>query len=123
MAKAISQFSASSAVELIQSIGASVRAGHKFEQPDIPKDQGSEGTLKALIGQCQKAVEIVREKSADEVESYAQFLVDVARITAESSKEGGILGIGGVRVSDQEKAALERLANALDLPAPGIEEA
>ena len=116
MAKAISQYGTNSSVELIQSISASVRAGHKFQQTQIPKDQGSQGALKALIAECQKAVKIVHAKSAAEAEGYAQFLLDIAKITAESSKEGGFLGIGAVRVSQQEEAALQRLAEALNLP-------
>ena len=70
--------------------------------------------MKALIGECQQAVGIIQNKSPEEAESYAQFLMDVAKITAEASKEGGFLGIGAVRVSQQEEAALERLSNALD---------
>ena len=115
MAKALVQYGETSQVELISSISASVRAGHKYQQPEIPKDQGSEGAMKALIGECQQAVEIVQNKSPEEAESYAQFLLDVAKITAESSKEGGFLGIGAVRVSQQEEAALERLATALNI--------
>ena len=115
MAKALVQYGESSPVELIKSISASVRAGHKYQQPEIPKDQGTEGAMKALIGECQKAVEIVQNKSPEETESYTQFLVDVAKITAEASKEGGFLGIGAVRVSQQEEAAIERLVTALDI--------
>ena len=115
MAKALVQYGESSEIELIKAISASVRAGHKYQQPEIPKDQGTEGAMKALIDECRQAVEIVQNKSPEEAESYAQFLVDVAKITAESSKEGGFLGIGAVRVSQQEEAALERLAAALNI--------
>jgi hypothetical protein len=42
-------------------------------------------------------------------------LVGLAEATAEAGKEGGFLGIGAVRVSDQEKAALEQLKKTLEL--------
>ena len=36
---------------------------------------------------------------------------------AEAAKEGGFLGIGGVRVSEAEQAALREISDALGLPA------
>jgi len=36
---------------------------------------------------------------------------------AEASKEGGFLGIGGVRVSEAEKATLTEISSALKLAA------
>ena len=56
-------------------------------------------------------------KSADEVDEYRRFLLDVAQKAAEASKEGGFLGIGAVLVSDQEKAAIARLTEALGVTA------
>ena len=49
--------------------------------------------------------------------SYKQFVYDVAVAAAEAAKEGDIMGIGGVRVSDEEKAALAQLAQALGVQA------
>ena len=42
-------------------------------------------------------------------------MLTVANATAEAGREGGFLGIGAVRVSEQEKAALETLKQALGL--------
>jgi hypothetical protein len=36
---------------------------------------------------------------------------------AEAASEGGFLGIGGVAVSEAEKATLTEMSNALKLPA------
>jgi len=36
---------------------------------------------------------------------------------AEASKEGGFLGFGGVQVSDAERATLDEVGKALQLPA------
>jgi hypothetical protein len=115
IAKAIVEYGESSSVELIQAIGSSVREGHKYQTPDIPKDQGTEGAITALIGESRRAVKIVLEKSLDEAGPYAQYLLDIAQRTAESSKEGGVFGIGATRVSEKEKAALQRLAEALNV--------
>jgi hypothetical protein len=60
---------------------------------------------------------LVKEKSPDEAGDYIQFLLNIAKVTAESSKEGGFLGIGATRVSERETAALDRLAEALNLDA------
>ena len=44
-------------------------------------------------------------------------LMYLAQQTAEASKEGGFLGIGAVRVSDKEQAALDELAEVLGVSA------
>lgn len=113
IAQAIVASGQTSQVELIQTIAAAGRGGQKYKTPDVPKDQGTEGAMKMLIAECRRAVKIVKEKSPDEAKDYAQYLVYIARITAESSKEGGFLGIGATRVSEQETAAIQRLAEAL----------
>jgi hypothetical protein len=41
----------------------------------------------------------------------------LAQKTAEASKEGGFLGIGAVRVSGKEQAALDELAEILGVSA------
>jgi Ni,Fe-hydrogenase I small subunit len=113
IAQAIVASGQTSQVELIQAIAAAGRGGQKYQTPDVPKDQGTEGAMKMLIAECRRAVKLVKEKSPDEAKDYAQYLVYIARVTAESSKEGGFLGIGATRVSEQESAAIDRLAEAL----------
>jgi exonuclease III len=48
-----------------------------------------------------------------DVEAYKRFVLTVAERAAEATKSGGVLGIGGERVSDAESAALDELAAAL----------
>lgn len=115
IAKAINDYGQTSSVELIQAIGAAVRGGQKPKTPQVPKEQGPKGALKYLIAESRRAVDLVQGKSPEEAEPYAQYLLDIAQKTAESSKEGGFLGIGATRVSEQEKAVLARLAEELDL--------
>lgn len=113
IAQAILASGQSSQVELIQAIATAAQGGHKYQTPDLPKDQGTEGAMKVLIAESRRAHKLVQEKSPDEAMDYAQYLVYIAQVTAESSKEGGFLGIGATRVSEQEKAAIDRLAEAL----------
>ena len=51
----------------------------------------------------------------EERAGFRTWLLGLAEVTAEAGKEGGFLGIGAVRVSDKEKAALEELKEALGL--------
>ena len=45
--------------------------------------------------------------------AYREFVLGVARRVAEAAREGDILGFGGRRVSDAERAAISSLAEAL----------
>ena len=51
--------------------------------------------------------------SSEEVDAYKGFVLTVAERAAEATKSGGVLGIGGERVSDAERAALDELAATL----------
>lgn len=58
------------------------------------------------------AVALVEDKAPEEVDAYKAFIVTVAERAAEATKSGGVLGIGGERVSDAESAALDEIAAA-----------
>ena len=60
---------------------------------------------------------VVEQKSPAEAEEYKQWLTSLAQKTAEASKEGGFLGIGGVKISDEESAAVNDLTSALSAKA------
>jgi hypothetical protein len=65
------------------------------------------------------AIGVVRDKaSAEEVEAYKRFVIDVAQAAARAHREGGFLGIGGKDVSDKEQAALDDITATLET-APG----
>jgi hypothetical protein len=64
------------------------------------------------------AVELLESKSPDDVETYRQFTLTVAQRAAEADKSGGVLGVGGERVSDAERAALAEIAEALGTTPP-----
>ena len=54
----------------------------------------------------------------EEVDEYKQFVLDVANTVANAKKEGGVLGIGGKPVSEEEQKALDEIAQTLDKEPP-----
>ena len=48
--------------------------------------------------------------------AFKTWLRHIAESVANAATEGGLLGFGGVRVSEAEKASLERISAALNLP-------
>ena len=60
---------------------------------------------------------IVDEKAPDDAADFKAWLRGIGQMVAEASLEGGFLGIGGVRVSEAEKATLADIERALSAPA------
>jgi hypothetical protein len=114
--KTITDTAATSSNELIKAVAADIRTrGGKPELPNMPQDRAA--VSKMLINRCQEAVELVAKKSPNEAEEYKRWLLSLAQKTAEASKEGGFLGIGGTLVSDEESHAVDNLASALGMSA------
>jgi hypothetical protein len=60
------------------------------------------------------AVRLVEQKATpEEADEYRRFILRVADVVAHAAKEGGVLGIGGKAVSEQEQAVLDELAAKL----------
>lgn len=80
-----------------------------------PKQFSSAEDLRTRgIGKISDAVALLESKAtADEIEAYRRFSITVAQRAAEADKSGGVLGIGGERVSDAESTALDEIAAAL----------
>ncbi|MEA3334337.1 MAG: hypothetical protein U9R25_00390 [Chloroflexota bacterium] len=86
-----------------------------FDLTDEQK-KDPEATKAAMLTEIEEAANLVAEKgSAEEATGYKKWIMGVAQATAEAGREGGFLGIGSVRVSDQEKAALAELSSGLGL--------
>lgn len=68
-----------------------------------------------------EAVGIVEQKAtAEELDAYKRFVLSLAETVANAHKEGGVLGIGGKPVSDDEQAVLDDLSTTLSAgAAPG----
>jgi hypothetical protein len=59
---------------------------------------------------------ILSAKAPGDAAAFKNWLRQISQSVAEASTEGGFLGIGGVAVSDAEKATLAEISGALKLP-------
>ena len=64
-----------------------------------------------------QAAAVVDAKAPSDAAAFKGWLRQISQHVAEASTEGGFLGIGGVVVSDAEKATLADISAALKLPA------
>ena len=69
------------------------------------------------IETLRQARAVLDSKAPDDASAFKGWLRDISQHVAEASKEGGFLGIGGVLVSDAEKATLTEISDALGLTA------
>ena len=70
-----------------------------------------------VLGDCREAARLVDERcTAADAAAYRDWSVAIAREVAEAAKEGGFLGFGGERVSEEERAMLARIEEALGVP-------
>jgi hypothetical protein len=65
----------------------------------------------------QQAAAVIDAKAPNDAAAFKGWLRQISQHVAEASKEGGFLGIGGVTVSEAEKATLAEISSALKLPA------
>lgn len=80
-----------------------------------PASIGQPDQLGELPQRVAEAARLVQEKATpDEAQQYRSFILRVADVVAHAAKEGGVLGIGGKEVSEQEQAALDGLARTLE---------
>lgn len=81
-----------------------------FESREIEKIKAE------ALASLRKAADVANNGTdAADAAQYRQWVHDIATAAAEAAKEGDFLGIGGVRVNDEEKAALADIAEALGL--------
>lgn len=82
----------------------------------------SQDEIDAIVGRIDVAnpleliktgISQVSQGSPDEVAAYKATILNAAQATAEASKEGGFLGIGGTQVSVEEQAVLDKIKAAL----------
>lgn len=82
---------------------------------DAPLSEAERGAFAAgvtrdkMIGALKSAAELIGSKDSVALAGYRTLIMNVATATAEATKEGGFLGIGGKQVSDAEKAALAEI--------------
>lgn len=89
----------------------------KMAQPDLSARE-PEAIKSEVLADIKAAAALLDSKATPaEAREITQWIYDIGVTAAEAAKEGDILGIGGVRVSDEEKVALAQLASALGISA------
>jgi len=107
--------------ELVRSICAKeeVKEAQQSLRAHAQEMQGTEvGAIKSklqtlAVGEVTKAVAILKAKSPQDLAAYQAFVAGVGQKVAQAASEGGFLGIGGERVSADEKQMLAQLDGAL----------
>ena len=90
------------------------KATIKSTQPEKEDLRNPEGYKQEALANLKKVAGVLNEKaSPEESEEIRKWLQYIAQKTAEAGKEGGFMGIGGVRVNEAEEAALDEIAAAL----------
>ncbi len=85
---------------------------------DRTRPKSTEALKLHLLRNISDAAALVEQKAtAAELEQYRSFVIGLAERVAEARREG-FMGIRGERVSDDERAALEQIAEALGTEAP-----
>ena len=69
------------------------------------------------IETLRRVAEVLDAKAPADASAFKTWLRQISQHVAEAAKEGGFLGIGGVAVSEAEKATLTEISTALKLPA------
>jgi hypothetical protein len=67
----------------------------------------------AAVAELGAVAALVASKAPEEAPAFKAWLKEIAAKVAEAGNEGGFLGFGGVKVSDAEKATLDRVGAAL----------
>ena len=101
---------------LINALVSDVKAGYS---PSGTTQQGQQPEeIKDLaLKTCQEVAALLARKApVPEAEGFKRWLLTAAQQAAEAAKEGGFLGIGGVRISAAEQAVLAELAGSLGVP-------
>jgi hypothetical protein len=86
---------------------------HDFTVEELTKFTKSR-TPDDALATVRDAIASVERNSPADAPTYRQLVADVATKVANASKEGGILGFGGVAVSPAEQAALDQLRSVIE---------
>ncbi len=123
LAQSVTMSATQSKSELIREVATelSKKETQEMIKPELQQMQGQKDPLElqqALLDEAVSAAELVSQRSSEDGTVYRKWLLYLAGQTAQGSKEGSFLGIGGVRVSEKEKAMLADLSQALNVEAP-----
>ena len=86
--------------------------------PGVEETAPGDDPAAVVTARLKEALRIVDEKSPEDSDAYRSFIVAVARGAAEAHKEGGFIGIGGRKISEEEAAALDEIQAVVDAASP-----
>ncbi|MEZ4531990.1 MAG: DUF937 domain-containing protein [Thermomicrobiales bacterium] len=101
---------AAAAADPVSLLSMAFSGGPSQEEIDAVTGRAASANPLELI---KAGIDQVAQGNAKEVGAYKAMILDTAQATAEASKEGGFLGIGGTQVSPEEQAVLDQLKAAL----------
>ncbi len=81
---------------------------------ELVRDQSPAEATAVAIDRLSGLARLVEEYAPDEADAYKSWLREISRRVAEAAKEGGVLGFGGVAVSEAERKTLADIDAALD---------
>ena len=103
----ISNLLADYAVEPVGEYNPEVKAGD---------DEARGEAIAVALARSEDAATLLESRGIpDEAVAYKRWVYDAAEAAVSATKTGGVLGVGGQRVSDAERHFLDRLADALSI--------
>jgi hypothetical protein len=118
--KVLAEAKAQSPGELISSLVADLTTeeGRKAARPaDLVGKSPEQIKSNALDSLRQVGTLLDQKARPEESQAVKRWLHDTGKRVSEAAKEGGVLGLGGTQVSEQEKAALNELGRSLGVAA------
>jgi hypothetical protein len=82
----------------------------------LASSKAAEVKEKCIDG-LRRVAALLDSKAPGDAAAFKAWLREISQHTAEAASEGGLLGFGGVPVSDAEKATLSEISSALKLAA------
>jgi hypothetical protein len=89
--------------------------GRHQAQPSDVAGKSPDEVRTAAIASLKQVATLVDAKGDADADGFKRWLAVLAERVAQASKEGGFLGIGGTRVSEQEAATLSEIGKALGI--------
>ncbi|MFN8473182.1 MAG: hypothetical protein U0822_13420 [Anaerolineae bacterium] len=109
--------------ETTEEAGEDVEAseGEEEETADEPdRPEGPDQILAEAVTMCRQAADLLNGVEAEEASQYKAWALACGTAVAQASKEGGFLGFRKKLVTDDERVALEQIAQALQAPMPKL---
>ncbi len=98
----------------VRRVVAMIYAEHDDGAPTATEFDDRAAGLADVLATCRRAAAMLAERCpAGDRAAYADWLLSIADRVCSASRSGGVLGIGGARVSDAERRFQDDLGRAL----------